>query len=145
MELTSRNVTGLEHRAAISYEVKCSDSVNGNGVSECIICNAFAMSSSKCITYNAFLVIQRGASVTLAELGPLLKQARTAAGLSQQQLAQPLGMSRATISAIESGRCEEIGFSKLAALLDSVGLEVSVAPRKRRPTVDDLRSERRRS
>ena len=83
--------------------------------------------------------------MTLADLGPLLKQARTDANLSQQELAQPLGMSRATISALESGRCEEIGFSKLVALLESVGLEISVAPRKGRPTVDELRSELRRS
>jgi len=81
--------------------------------------------------------------MTLADLGPLLKQARREARLSQEQLAKPLGMSRATISAIESGRCEEIGFAKLAALLDLVGLEVVVAPRKGRPTVDDLRAERR--
>ncbi len=52
-------------------------------------------------------------------------------------------MSRATISALESGRCEEIGFQKLAALLESVGLEVTIAPRKGRPTLDDLRAERR--
>lgn len=83
--------------------------------------------------------------MTLAELGPLLKQARHDARLSQEQLAQPLGMSRATISAIESGRCGEIGFSKLVALLELVGLEVVVARRKGRPTVDDLRMERRSS
>lgn len=83
--------------------------------------------------------------MTLADLGPLLKQARIDANLSQHELAQPLGMSRATISALESGRCEEIGFSKLVALLESVGLEISVAPRKGRPTVDELRAERRRS
>ena len=79
----------------------------------------------------------------LADLAPLLREARRQAGLSQQQLAQPLGMSRATISAIESGRCEEIGFGKLAALLDMVGMEVTVAPRKGRPTIDELRAERR--
>ena len=83
--------------------------------------------------------------MTLPELGLLLRQARRDAKLSQEQLAQPLGMSRATISAIESGRCEEIGFVKLAALLDQVGLEVIVTPRKGRPTVDDLRAERRSS
>ena len=83
--------------------------------------------------------------MTLADLGPLLKQARREAKLSQEQLAKPLGMSRATISAIESGRCEEIGFAKLAALLDLVGLEVVVAPRTGRPTDDDLRAERRSS
>jgi DNA-binding XRE family transcriptional regulator len=83
--------------------------------------------------------------MTLADLGPLLRQARREAKLSQEQLAAPLGMSRATISAIESGRCEEIGFAKLASLLDLVGFEVVVAPRKGRPTVDDLRAERRSS
>lgn len=83
--------------------------------------------------------------MTLTQIGPLLKQARQGAGLSQEQLARPLGMSRATISAIEGGRCEEVGFQKLAALLESVGLEITVAPRKSRPTIDDLRAERRSS
>ena len=55
--------------------------------------------------------------MTLPELGPLLRSARKQAGLSQTRLAQPLGMSRATISALEGGRCEEIGFAKLAAIL----------------------------
>ena len=81
----------------------------------------------------------------LADLGPILKEARKKAKLSQEQLAAPLGMSRATISAIEGGRCEEIGFSKVAALLDMVGLELTVVPRASRPTIDDLRNERRRS
>jgi transcriptional regulator with XRE-family HTH domain len=79
----------------------------------------------------------------LPELGPILQQARKRAGLSQEQLATPLGMSRATISAIEGGRCAEIGFAKLIALLDMVGLEVTVAARSSRPTIDELRSELR--
>lgn len=81
--------------------------------------------------------------MTLVEVGRLLKHARREAGLSQQQLAQPLGMSRATVSAIEGGRCEEIGFQKLLALLEVVGLTITVGPRKSRPTIDDLRAERR--
>lgn len=80
----------------------------------------------------------------LADLGPVVKEARRKANLSQAELAAPLGMSRATISAIESGRCEEIGFSKLAALLDRVGLALTVVSRASRPTIDDLRNERRR-
>jgi transcriptional regulator with XRE-family HTH domain len=79
----------------------------------------------------------------LTEVGAVLKEARRAAKLGQQQLAAPLGMSRATISALESGRCQEIGFSKLAALLNAVGLELTVRPRKSRPTIDELRAERR--
>lgn len=81
--------------------------------------------------------------MNLAEIGPLLRHARKAAGLSQDQLARPLGMSRATISALEGGRCEEIGFQKLAALLEHVGLAISVAPRRRRPTLDEMRADRR--
>ena len=83
--------------------------------------------------------------MTLLEIGPLLKQARQEVGLSQDQLAAPLGMSRATVSSIEGGRCEEIGFAKLSALLQRVGLEITVAPRKSRPTLDDLRAESRSS
>lgn len=78
----------------------------------------------------------------LADVGSILKDARRAANLSQEQLAAPLGMSRATISAIESGRCQEIGFAKLAAVLTAVGLEIAVRPRTTRPTIDDLRAER---
>jgi transcriptional regulator with XRE-family HTH domain len=80
--------------------------------------------------------------MNLIEIGPLLKQARQKAGMSQEQLARPLGMSRATISAIEGGRCAEVGFQKLQVLLERVGLEVTVGPRKSRPTIDDLRAER---
>ena len=76
-------------------------------------------------------------------LGAQLKQARQARGLSQLQLAQPLGMSRATISAIESGRCGELGVRKLAALLQQVGLDLQVIARSGRPTLDDIRTERR--
>ena len=80
----------------------------------------------------------------LNEIGQLLKAGRQKAGLTQAQLAEPLGMSRATISSIESGRCEEVGFTKLAALLDLVGLELTATERRTRPTIDDLRAERRR-
>jgi transcriptional regulator with XRE-family HTH domain len=76
-------------------------------------------------------------------MGPLLHSARKRAGLSQEQLAQPLGMSRATISALENGRCDEIGFAKLAALFELLGLQITIGPRKTRPTLDDLRAERR--
>jgi transcriptional regulator with XRE-family HTH domain len=78
----------------------------------------------------------------LSEIGLQLKNARKTAGLTQAELAAPLGMSRATVSAIESGRCEEIGATKLAALLERVGLELSAGPRRTRPTLEDLRAER---
>jgi transcriptional regulator with XRE-family HTH domain len=82
--------------------------------------------------------------VNLNEIGQLLKASRQKAGLTQAELAAPLGMSRATISSIEGGRCDEIGVTKLAALLDLVGLDLTVTERRARPTIDDLRAERRR-
>ena len=78
----------------------------------------------------------------LLEIGVLLREARRRYQRTQGELAQALGMSRATISALEGGRCEEIGIRKLTALLGAVGLDLSVGPRKRRPTLDDLRAER---
>ena len=79
----------------------------------------------------------------LAQFGSHLREARRERGLTQEQLASSLGMSRATVSALESGRCEEIGVRKLTALFDLVGLQLIVTPRRSRPTIDDLRAERR--
>ena len=79
----------------------------------------------------------------LREIGTLFKEARRRSGRTQGDLARALGMSRATLSALEGGRCEEIGVRKLTALLESVGLDLYVGPRKSRPTIDDIRAERR--
>jgi DNA-binding XRE family transcriptional regulator len=81
--------------------------------------------------------------VDLREIGTLFKEARRRSRRTQGDLARPLGMSRATLSALEGGRCEEIGVRKLTALLESVGLHLYVGPRKSRPTIDDIRAERR--
>jgi transcriptional regulator with XRE-family HTH domain len=78
----------------------------------------------------------------LQEIGLLFREARRRAHRRQAELAQALGMSRATLSALEGGRCEEIGIRKLTALLEAVGLDLAVGPRKMRPTLDDLRAER---
>jgi len=79
----------------------------------------------------------------LPEIGTRLREARRNSGLTQTQLAASLGMSRATISALESGRCEELGVSKLTRLLELVGLQLTVTPRRNRPTIEDLQAERR--
>lgn len=99
--------------------------------------------SIKCIIYDALSSRLEGSPMHLSTIGPLLQEARKKSRLSQAQLAAALGMSRATISAIEGGRCEEIGFTKLSSLLDMVGLDLTVIPRVTRPTIDHLRAERR--
>jgi transcriptional regulator with XRE-family HTH domain len=82
--------------------------------------------------------------MSLAEIGVLFATARRETGQTQADLARALGMSRATLSAIEGGRCEEIGVRKLIALLGLVGLDLQVVPRRARPTLDELREDLRR-
>lgn len=76
------------------------------------------------------------------ELGLLIKQLRKAAGLSQAQLAQRHGMSRATISGIENNSIPEVGIRKVAAILEGLGYELTATPRRRRMTLDELKSGR---
>jgi transcriptional regulator with XRE-family HTH domain len=76
----------------------------------------------------------------LPEIGKRLREARTAASRSQEEVARSLGMSRATISAIENGTVNEIGIRKVMALCAALGLELNIAAHVR-PTLRDLRSE----
>jgi HTH-type transcriptional regulator / antitoxin HipB len=83
--------------------------------------------------------------MNLQQIGSILREARKAAGLSQQELAKPLGMSRATISAIENGTVNEIGVRKLIALCAALGLAINVSVPEKRPTLFELREENRGS
>lgn len=81
--------------------------------------------------------------MTLPELGQKLREARKARHLSQHQLATSLGMSRATVSAIENGTVGEIGVRKLMGLAGALGLELLLDTRRDRPTLQQLREQRR--
>ena len=80
---------------------------------------------------------------SLSTIGSAIATARRAAKHSQAELARSLGMSRATISGIENGTIQEIGVRKLIGLCASVGLELMVRPKGRRPTLQELRAEQR--
>jgi transcriptional regulator with XRE-family HTH domain len=81
--------------------------------------------------------------MNLIEIGSLIRQTRKAAKKSQAALARSLGMSRATISAIENGTIHEIGIRKVMALSAVLGLELSVALKRRRPTIHEVMEEHR--
>jgi HTH-type transcriptional regulator / antitoxin HipB len=78
-------------------------------------------------------------------IGANIRSAHKRMALSQADAAQRLGMSRATISAIENGTVGEIGIRKVMALCTLLGLEIEVVARRSRPTLTELRNEARRS
>jgi HTH-type transcriptional regulator / antitoxin HipB len=81
--------------------------------------------------------------MTLHEIGTLIRAARKEQRRSQADLARALGMSRATISALENGTVVEVGVRKVMALCGELGLSLSVGRQSSRPTLQELREERR--
>jgi transcriptional regulator with XRE-family HTH domain len=56
--------------------------------------------------------------MNVASVGAVVRSYRKASGISQKELAQMVGISRATLNYLESGRDLEIGAGKVLALLD---------------------------
>lgn len=81
----------------------------------------------------------------LDEIGQVISRARKSKKLSQQSLAQQLGMSRATISGIENGTVPEIGVRKVLAICAALGLELLAQERTKRPTLQQLMKESHRA
>lgn len=77
------------------------------------------------------------------DLGQKLRAARVRAGLTQTDVARPLGMSRATISQLENGTIQDLGVRKLVRLCQRLGLELQVSEH-RRPTLNEAYEENRR-
>jgi transcriptional regulator with XRE-family HTH domain len=82
--------------------------------------------------------------LTLSALGPQIASRRKDLGLSQSDLAEKAGISRATLDALENGRSGELGFTKVANILSALGLELKVHEANlQRPTLDELLEEDR--
>lgn len=61
-------------------------------------------------------------TMSINEIGTLIKKYRTASGLSQSELALLGCISRATLIALEKGQIKELGASKLFALTNLLGI-----------------------
>lgn len=59
-----------------------------------------------------------------------MRDARTALGLTQAQIAKLAGLSRTTISHLESGNLPDLGYLKLVNLLSVLGLNLELKPAK---------------
>ena len=79
----------------------------------------------------------------LFEIGAKIKAERKRRKITQAQIANVLGMSRTTISQIESGVVQDVGVRKLIRILEYLGLELQV--RKAGTPADPLRHAKGRS
>jgi transcriptional regulator with XRE-family HTH domain len=66
--------------------------------------------------------------MNLADIGIAVRAARKKLKVSQVELARKCGLSRATISALESGKIQELGFGRINAVGKCVGLELAWVP-----------------
>lgn len=71
----------------------------------------------------------------IQELGSEIRRIRQARGLTQAQLARAAGLSRETLNLLESGLVRDLGIRKVLAVLDHLGLSVTLEEgmRPRRP------------
>ena len=71
----------------------------------------------------------------IQELGSEIRRARQARSLTQAQLAHATGLSRETLNLLESGLVRDLGIKKVLAVIDHLGLNVTLqqGTRPRRP------------
>jgi transcriptional regulator with XRE-family HTH domain len=75
---------------------------------------------------------------TLPEVGARLQALRKAAGKTQVQLAQAVGMRQEALSRFESGSAADFSLGKLLRLLDALDLTLDLRPRTGRPNLDEV-------
>lgn len=59
------------------------------------------------------------------DVGTIIKQARTAKGFTQEELAEKVGVKKSAVAKWENGRVSEIKRSNLKKLADALGLKPS--------------------
>jgi transcriptional regulator with XRE-family HTH domain len=80
--------------------------------------------------------------MTFYELGKSLTALRKSKRLSQQALADAVGVSRATINALEKGRSVDIGVRKIIKILECLNQELCFKQKSPLPTFEELQNER---
>jgi transcriptional regulator with XRE-family HTH domain len=76
--------------------------------------------------------------MNFAELATILRQRRIEKNISQQQMAEHIGVSRATINAFENARSADIGLRKVLKIIDYLGYEVAIRDKSPFPTFEEL-------
>jgi transcriptional regulator with XRE-family HTH domain len=78
----------------------------------------------------------------LERIGSQVREARKGLGLTQADLAGEIGISRTTLSLLESGMIQELGIRKVIRILDRLGLELTTRPAGAPPTLEEIRGGR---
>ncbi|MGB3751192.1 MAG: helix-turn-helix domain-containing protein [Arcobacteraceae bacterium] len=81
--------------------------------------------------------------MTLQELGFKIKILRKEKKWSQDDMEQYSGITKRTISKIENGFIDEVGIKKVETILDLLGSELSIRPKGRPKTLEELENERK--
>ena len=80
--------------------------------------------------------------MNLLELGQEIKNIRQHKKWSQETLEQYSGITKRTISKIENGFADEVGIKKVTTILDLLDMELSLRPKGRPRTLEELQDER---
>ncbi len=80
--------------------------------------------------------------MNLSELGYEIKKLRQQKKWSQDTLEQYSGITKRTISKIENGFIDEVGIKKVGIILDLLDMELSLRPKGRPRTLEELQDER---
>ena len=80
----------------------------------------------------------------LAEVGQALQQARLQKRLSQEELAQRAGVSRVTLSRMETAAKTDMSLAALLRLARALGYELRLVERSRQRTRLDVLAEQQR-
>lgn len=81
---------------------------------------------------------------TLAEVGQALQQARLQKRLSQEELAEQAGVSRVTLSRMETAAKGDMSLAALMRLARALGYELKMVERERQRTLSDVLAEQQR-
>jgi len=80
--------------------------------------------------------------LNLSELGYEIKKLRQQKKWSQDTLEKYSGITKRTISKIENGFIDEVGIKKVGTILDLLDMELSLRPKGRPRTLEELQDER---
>jgi len=73
------------------------------------------------------------------EFGKDISKLRKKHSISQSELCENIGISRATLSSFENGKSVDIGFKKVLNIIDYLGYQMHIKKSSPFPTFEELR------